>query len=94
MAAVEPTAAEIEAAARIIAELPELVDDVDHENAASDALTAALPLVEARLREQIEHGAAVAAERHIADTERGGCSCGFCVWSVEHVVIMAIREAA
>jgi hypothetical protein len=22
-----------------------------------------------------------------------GCSCGFCVWSVEHVLVMSIREA-
>jgi hypothetical protein len=31
-------------------------------------------------------------ERH--QPEPGGCTCGFCAWSVEHVVIMCCRRVA
>lgn len=37
--------------------------------------------------------AQVEAENHQPDDKRGGCSCGFCVWSVEHVLVMSMREA-
>ncbi len=37
--------------------------------------------------------ALVEAARHRKDRERGGCTCGFCAWSVEHVLIMSVREA-
>lgn len=30
---------------------------------------------------------------HQADVIRGGCTCGFAIWSPEHVAIMAYREA-
>lgn len=33
------------------------------------------------------------AMKHREDTDRGGCTCGFCAWSPEHVAIMAYREA-
>jgi len=34
-----------------------------------------------------------AAEKHREDTKRGGCTCGFCAWSPEHVAIMSYLEA-
>lgn len=34
----------------------------------------------------------IEAEDHQPDEKRGGCTCGFCAWSVDHVLIMAIRE--
>lgn len=34
-----------------------------------------------------------AAENHREDTKRGGCTCGFCAWSPEHVAIMSYLEA-
>jgi hypothetical protein len=33
------------------------------------------------------------ADRHRPDEKRGGCVCGFCAWSPEHVAIMAYRDA-
>lgn len=33
--------------------------------------------------------AIVEAERH--QPEPGGCTCGFCAWSVEHVAVMVAR---
>jgi hypothetical protein len=33
------------------------------------------------------------AERHRPDDKRGGCTCGFCVWSAEHVLVMSMRAA-
>lgn len=33
------------------------------------------------------------AEGHQEDHVRGGCTCGFCVWSVDHVLVMSMREA-
>jgi hypothetical protein len=37
----------------------------------------------------VDGRAAVEAERH--QPEPGGCTCGFSVWSTEHVVIMTAR---
>lgn len=37
----------------------------------------------------LEGWALVEAEKH--QPEPGGCTCGFCAWSVEHVVIMSLR---
>jgi hypothetical protein len=34
-----------------------------------------------------------AADKHREDTKRGGCTCGFCAWSPEHVAIMSYLEA-
>ena len=42
--------------------------------------------------ERIEAALVIAAERHEPDPVRAGCMCGFCAWSVEHVVRMAWRE--
>ncbi len=36
--------------------------------------------------------ALIFAEKHEPDDERGGCTCGFCVWSSDHVLIMVLRE--
>lgn len=33
------------------------------------------------------------AAKHLPDKDRGGCICGFCAWSVDHVAIMAYRDA-
>lgn len=47
-------------------------------------------------REARDHVIAVAqveAENHQPDDKRGGCTCGFCAWSVEHVLVMSLREA-
>lgn len=33
------------------------------------------------------------ASCHKPEQDGAGCTCGFCVWSVEHVVVMSIREA-
>lgn len=33
------------------------------------------------------------ADKHRPDEQRGGCTCGFCAWSVEHVAVMAYRDA-
>ena len=30
--------------------------------------------------------------QHRADTERGGCTCGFVVWNVEHCLGMFVIE--
>lgn len=38
-----------------------------------------------------ESFALMEAWEHEPDKERGGCSCGFVIWSVEHVVLMAAR---
>lgn len=43
-------------------------------------------------RSEQEASLVFAAERHEPDSTRGGCTCGFCAWSVEHVVRMAWRE--
>lgn len=56
-------------------------------------------MVEGSLRQQpnlVDQLSALAqgeAARHKPDEERGGCTCGFCAWSVEHVAIMSVREA-
>jgi hypothetical protein len=41
----------------------------------------------------LEGWVALKAEDHVEDRERGGCICGFCAWSPQHVAIMAYREA-
>lgn len=41
----------------------------------------------------LEGWIALKAEDHQADTIRGGCKCGFAVWSPAHVAIMAYRDA-
>jgi hypothetical protein len=41
----------------------------------------------------IETWAGIAAAKHRPDEKRGGCECGFCAWSVEHVAIMSVRDA-
>ncbi len=43
------------------------------------------------LRRDLEAIAGSAAARHLP--EPGGCICGFCAWSVEHVAIMVVRDA-
>jgi hypothetical protein len=43
-------------------------------------------------RNRLEAAAQVAAEKHYPDRERGGCACGFCAYSVAHVLIESIRE--
>lgn len=35
---------------------------------------------------------AMEAEKHQPDHERGGCTCGFCAWSAEHVVLMVLQD--
>ena len=60
-------------------------------------VTAAAPLIEAAVREQIAQVnvdglACVAAERHRPERSGAGCECGFVVWSVEHVAVMTARE--
>lgn len=47
----------------------------------------------ARDRYPLEGYIALFAEDHQHDLRRGGCTCGFCAWSPEHVAIMAYREA-
>jgi len=32
-------------------------------------------------------------EEHHKPDGTGGCTCGFCVWSIPHVLIMSIRDA-
>jgi hypothetical protein len=41
----------------------------------------------------LEGWIAVKAHDHQPDVTRGGCMCGFAVWSGDHVAIMAYREA-
>lgn len=42
----------------------------------------------------LEALALVEAEKHRPEQPNGiGCACGFCMWSVEHVVVMSIRAA-
>ncbi len=36
--------------------------------------------------------ALILADKHQPDRERGGCTCGFCAWSADHVLIMVLRE--
>lgn len=45
------------------------------------------------VRYPLEGRISLNAEAHRPDEVRGGCMCGFCAWSVEHVAIMAYREA-
>lgn len=45
------------------------------------------------LVEELRAAALVHARDHQPDRERGGCTCGFCAWSVDHVVTMSIAEA-
>lgn len=53
-----------------------------------------MPVREGRgMSRELEGWISVKAERHRPDEQRGGCTCGFCAWSVEHVAIMAYREA-
>lgn len=40
----------------------------------------------------LEVQAQIEAESHKPE-QGGGCTCGFCVWSVQHVVVMSVREA-
>lgn len=47
---------------------------------------------EAQVR-AVEPRAVQETGNHRPDEKRGGCSCGFCAWSVEHVVIMSVRAA-
>lgn len=42
---------------------------------------------------EVETFAGVMAAYHRPDETRGGCICGFCAWSVEHVAIMSVRDA-
>ena len=49
------------------------------------------PVTAALTAADLEPYAAMEAEKHRAE-EGGGCICGFCAWSVEHVVIMSIRD--
>lgn len=46
------------------------------------------------LRHEAEGLAKAEAERHLPDMERGGCTCGFCAYSIEHVVVMSVRVAS
>ena len=39
----------------------------------------------------MEGFACLEAEKH-QEEQHGGCTCGFCAWSVEHVVVMTVRE--
>lgn len=32
------------------------------------------------------------AESHQPDRERGGCTCGFCAWTGEHLALMVAGE--
>lgn len=41
---------------------------------------------------QAEGRCLAAAQNHLLDRERACCTCGFGVWSAEHVLIMALRE--
>ena len=41
----------------------------------------------------LEGWVALKADDHQADVIRGGCICGFAVWSPGHVAIMAYRDA-
>lgn len=44
-------------------------------------------------RYPLEGWIAVKVDDHQADVIRGGCMCGFAVWSPDHVAIMAYRDA-
>lgn len=58
------------------------------------------PILHARLHEDIQRTIdpiegliSEASGRHHYDSERQCCACGFCVWTPEHIAIMAYREA-
>ena len=38
--------------------------------------------------EQIRYLEHETLRTHRSDNERGGCTCGFCVWNCEHVLAM------
>jgi hypothetical protein len=59
---------------------------------AAHITAAAVPHIEAAIRNQIEAAAGIMAAKHKPDEKRGGCECGFCAWSVEHVAIMSVRD--
>lgn len=44
-------------------------------------------------RYPLEGWVAMMADKHRLEPNGFGCTCGFCVWSGEHVAIMAYREA-
>lgn len=50
------------------------------------------PLLRASDRDGFIAWVQIEAEDHQLEEQGGGCTCGFCAWSVEHVIIMAIRE--
>lgn len=46
-----------------------------------------------KYRDTLIARAQIEAEQHHMEDMGGGCTCGFCVWSVEHVLVMSMREA-
>lgn len=67
-----------------------------HGNSRRCACGAMEPGQRATARDARDHLIAVAqveAENHREDRERGGCTCGFCAWSAEHVLVMSMRHA-
>ena len=65
---------------------PRLVELRAERDAARSELAAVRGVVQAA-----EGHAKIEAARH--QPEPGGCTCGFCAWSVEHVVVMSLRAA-
>lgn len=45
------------------------------------------------MSDPLEGWISLKAENHQPDVIRGGCTCGFAVWSATHVAILAYREA-
>jgi hypothetical protein len=60
--------------------------------------SAALREAVRQIREQLEHDlhgeAFVVMQKHKPEKQGSGCSCGFCMYSVEHVVLMFANHIA
>jgi hypothetical protein len=68
-----------------LSRLHELTDVAARLTAERDALRAAIQAVEGHAK--------IEAEKHLPDMQNGGCTCGFCAYSIEHVVVMSLRAA-
>jgi hypothetical protein len=62
-----------------------VIKEYDALVAERDALRAAIQAVEGHAK--------IEAEKHLPDMQNGGCTCGFCAYSIEHVVVMSLRAA-
>lgn len=70
---------------------PDNITEADREEARRVALTMP-PLLRESNQDAFIGWVQTEAEDHQPEKDGCGCTCGFCAWSIDHVIIMAIRE--